>query len=51
MDEFAARLEREKPGTVNELTQWKHRAPSPLKALEMEVLIEEYKQKVKELST
>lgn len=49
MDEFAARLERETPGIVNQLNVWKHRPVSPLKALELELNIKEYKNKIKEL--
>lgn len=46
MDEFAIRLEREKPGILEELNEWKHRNSSPNTRQDLLVLIEDLKNKV-----
>ncbi len=49
LEEFAARLEREKPGTVIELNTWKHRKSSPNTRQDLLLLIGELKEKLKNL--
>ena len=49
MDEYALRLERETPGILEELNRWKKMPPTPFNWIELNKLIEDYKQKVKAL--
>lgn len=49
MDEFAIRLERETPGILKELNNWKHRPTSGNTREDLQLIIEEYKTKIKKL--
>lgn len=50
MDEYALRLEREHPGTLEVLSRWKVKT-TPLKYFEMIELIDEFKKKLKNLGS
>lgn len=47
MDEYAIRLERETPGILNELNEWKHRPSSPNTRKDLEMVIRDFKDKIK----
>lgn len=51
MDEFAFRLEQETPGILKELNTWKHRKATTLGVLDLKMLIDDFKSKLKLLST
>lgn len=49
MAEFAIRLERETPGILEKLWEWKHRSASGNTRKDLEMVIEFYKSKIKKL--
>lgn len=51
MDEYALRLEKETPGILEHLNNWKHRKSTPLKAKDLELIIKEFKEKIKNLTS
>jgi len=49
MDEFAIRLEKQTPGILKTLNEWKHRPASANTRQDLVVIIEDFKNKLKTL--